>query len=65
MSDVELPARMQCPNCPYTVVCSEEDPDAGMGNLWNHLYWDHALGSVANPRAFTGTLLAKAKVVPL
>jgi hypothetical protein len=64
MSEPKLPCWLECPECGHQSWCSEEDPDAGQGDMWNHLYWDHALGNVANPRALTLELLAKVTVVP-
>ena len=65
MSEPKLPCWLKCPECDHQSWCSEEDPDAGQGDMWNHLYWEHALTQKTHPaKAYAGTLLAKVTVVP-
>lgn len=61
----KLPCIIECPSCDRIEFCSEEDPDAGLGQMYNHLYWDHALrnGRTADEaKAMAMDLLAKVKV---
>lgn len=37
-----LPATLGCPRCSHTEYASEEDPDAGLGQMHNHILWEHA-----------------------
>lgn len=37
-----IPATLGCPRCSHTVYASEEDPDAGLGQMHNHILWEHA-----------------------
>jgi len=67
MSMPKLPCTLRCPNCSWRVWCSEEDPDAGQGEMWNHLYWDHALRngrSTEEAKTMVLALLAKVTVAP-
>lgn len=68
MSDFpKLPCIIECPSCDRCEFCSEADPDAGLSEMHNHIYWDHALRygrTAAEARALTGELLAKVKVAP-
>lgn len=45
-----------CPSCPYYVEVSEEDPDASLSELGNHIFGKHA----GYDRAETNRLLAQA-----
>lgn len=69
MSGVDFPqppCRIKCPECDYTVWCSEEDPYAGFSDMGNHVY-DHAVrraGSDAEAHMFTLGLLAKVEAIP-
>lgn len=36
------PATLGCPRCSHTEYASEEDPDAGLGQMHNHILWEHA-----------------------
>lgn len=56
----ELPFALGCPTCPYEVEVSEEDPDASLSELHNHIFWKHA----PHDREKTGRLLANAREVP-
>ena len=38
----DLPYALGCPSCPYYVEVSEEDPDASLSELHNHLFDKHA-----------------------
>lgn len=61
----QLPCNVECPSCGRLEFCSEEDPDAGLSEMYNHLYWDHALRNgrtVAEAEAHAGDLLAKVTV---
>jgi hypothetical protein len=67
MSMPKLPCIIECPSCDRIEFCSEEDPDAGQSQMWNHLYWDHALrnGRTSDEaKAFARDLLAKVTVAP-
>lgn len=37
-----LPATLGCPRCPHTEYASEEDPDAGLSAMHNHIFSYHA-----------------------
>lgn len=63
----KLPCIIECPSCDRIEFCSEEDPDAGLSQMHNHLYWDHALRNgrtVAEAKKLAGEMLAKVKVAP-
>lgn len=65
MSTSKLPCIIECPSCDRIEFCSEEDPDAGQSQMWNHLYWDHALRNGRSPeeaKAMARDLLAKVTV---
>jgi len=62
----KLPCIIECPSCGRIEFCSEEDPDSGLSEMYNHLYWDHALRNgrtTADAKALAGELLAKVSVV--
>lgn len=52
-------AILGCPKCSKEIWASEEDPDAAMGDMWNHLYWEHSGLS----KDVTGQLLAQIREV--
>jgi hypothetical protein len=52
-----LPYALGCPSCVFYVEVSEVDPDASMGELYNHVFWEHA----PHDRDKTHRLLAKAR----
>lgn len=67
MTMPKLPCWLKCPECDHQSWCSEEDPDAGQGSMWNHLYWQHALADgrkATTARPYALDLLAKVTVVP-
>lgn len=67
MTMPELPCHLECFECGHREWCSEEDPDAGMSQMWNHIYWDHALKngrSTDESKRLAHDLLAKVVVVP-
>lgn len=49
-----------CPKCPHRVWVSPEDADASLGEMHNHLLWEHC--DVNKEAALA--LLAKVKEVP-
>jgi hypothetical protein len=53
---LNLPYALGCPSCRYFVEVSEEDADASLSELGNHIFGKH----VGYDRAETNQLLAKA-----
>jgi hypothetical protein len=53
------PWLMKCPSCTETMWASEEDPDAAQGDMFNHIFWDHA----DRNRESAHALLAKVRVI--
>jgi hypothetical protein len=61
----KLPCIIECPKCDRVEFCSEEDPDGGLAEMHNHIYWDHALRNgrtSVEAKKLTGELLAKVTV---
>lgn len=50
----------KAPACLHTEYASDEDPDAGLSEMYNHIFWNHA----KRDRELTHTLLAKVKAEP-
>lgn len=54
---LDLPYALGCPSCRYFVEVSEEDADASLSELGNHIFGGHA----GHDRAETNRLLALAR----
>lgn len=54
---LDLPYALGCPSCRYFVEVSEEDADASLSELGNHIFGKHA----GYDRGETNRLLAKAR----
>jgi hypothetical protein len=52
----DLPYGIGCPSCHAWLVVSDEDPDASVSDLHDHIYWTHAPSDPVK----TNQLLAKA-----
>ena len=52
-----LPYALGCPSCPHYVEVSEEDADASLSELYDHIFSKHA----GYDRAKVGPLLAQAR----
>lgn len=56
----DLPFALMCPQCPHSVEVSEDDPDATLSEMYDHIFSRHA----NYQRARTDQLLARVREVP-
>jgi hypothetical protein len=48
----DLPSILPCPVCPVEIQVSEEDPDASLSDLWDHLLGHPAMSAPYREQMF-------------